>query len=522
MITILSVDNISEIDEACYSDSDMCTRFSGRNYGLSSTSENDKENIESDISVFEEPPYYSKVEFDPANCENCLRNIKNENYYRLKFYESLRIINLKDKQIADLKRNRNNYKQQLNRFRHKKSLIHVDKPKYAKEQMHKIIDQLTIHENSKTFCKMLTNYRSKNEKWPSDQKLLAQNIYYRSSATYKYLRENLNLNLPSKTSLVRWQPIKHLNPGFNLNIFSSIKEKISSMSENLKQVVLIFDEVYIKSDLIYNIYSDQIDGFVDFGTERQDKIGKIICCFMIRSIISNWKLVISYFVSNESITSEKLYLLIMENIDKCKELGVKVRAVTCDQGSSNRKAFKMCGMTATKPFFQYGDQQIIGIYDPPHLIKSVRNTLMKSDLKCPDGIVSWNIVKELYNLEKDSVTKCCPKISKKHIYPNTFEKMRVKLAVQVLSRSVAAGIKTAVHLGKIGNDNASAAMATFKFIEKFDKLFDCLNLKTKFSKKKFAGAFILDNEITEFLKYMVDYISKIKVVKKQRSTVLMD
>lgn len=97
MITILSVDNISEIDEACYSDSDMCTRFSGRNYGLSSTSENDKENIESDISVFEEPPHYSKVEFDPAKCENCLRNIKNENYYRLKFYESLRIINLKDK-----------------------------------------------------------------------------------------------------------------------------------------------------------------------------------------------------------------------------------------------------------------------------------------------------------------------------------------------------------------------------------------------------------------------------------------
>lgn len=517
MVTILSIDYNSEMDENYNNDSDMlCTDFSKNTKKTYSLPTEIKENSENDILTFEEPYYYpsSNLEIESPNCKNCLKNIKNESYYRLKYYESLKILQLRIKEIKNLKRIRNSYKQKIKRFQHRSPAVRTRKPKYVNKQINTIIDQLGIHKNPKIFCKMLMNTRTKNKKWPNEQKLLAQNIYYRSSGGYKYLRENLNFNLPSKTSLVRWQPIKHLSPGFNEIIFSGIKEKICDMSYDSKQVVLIFDEVYIKSELVYNIYSDQIDGFVDYGTERVDKMGKIVCCFMIRSIISNWKFVISYFVSSEPIKSEKLFLLINQNLDKCKDLGVKIRAIICDQGSSNRKCYKMLGMSIHRPFFEYDDQKIIGIYDPPHLIKSVRNTLLTSDLQCPDGRVSWSIIKELYELEQNSVTKCCPRITKKHIYPNQFEKMRVKLAVQVLSRSVAAGIKTAIELKKISNDNISVATATYNFIEKMDKLFDCLNSKSKYSKNKFGNAFTVNSEIAAFLDYMADYVSKIKIVKK--------
>lgn len=74
----------------------------------------------------------------------------------------------------------------------------------------------------------------------------------------------------------------------------------------------------------------------------------------------------------------------------------------------------MLGLSIERPIFSHKNQEIVGIFDAPHLIKSVRNTLLKTD-NCPDGLVSWKIIIELYNLEKNSITKCCPKLTYKHI-----------------------------------------------------------------------------------------------------------
>lgn len=57
------------------------------------------------------------------------------------------------------------------------------------------------------------------------------------------------------------------------------------------------------------------------------------------------------------------------------------------------------------------------MYDVPHLIKSVRNTLLlTNDIKTQDGVASWAVSFEIYNLEKSSVTKACHKLTQKHIY----------------------------------------------------------------------------------------------------------
>lgn len=77
----------------------------------------------------------------------------------------------------------------------------------------------------------------------------------------------------------------------------------------------------------------------------------------------------------------------------------------------------------------------------PHLIKSVRNTLLKNDNFIGNYRVSWRDIINVYNLDKQSNTaKTLLKIIDQHVNPNTFEKMREKYATQIFNHRVAAAI----------------------------------------------------------------------------------
>lgn len=62
------------------------------------------------------------------------------------------------------------------------------------------------------------------------------------------------------------------------------------------------------------------------------------------------------------------------------------------------------------------NQTNVSMYDFSHLIKSLRNGWLKCDLKTPDGTVSFHVIKELYDIEENSKTKMCPKLTKQHIF----------------------------------------------------------------------------------------------------------
>ena len=108
------------------------------------------------------------------------------------------------------------------------------------------------------------------------------------------------------------------------------------------------------------------------------------------------------------------------------------------------------------------------MYDTPHLLKSVRNNLMKYNFCTDSGVVKWQYIQEFYKSDKAMNIRLAPKLSDKHVYCNTFEKMRVRLASQVLSRTVAAGIYTHSVLGALPPE----ASATASFWYNMDILFD--------------------------------------------------
>jgi hypothetical protein len=125
-----------------------------------------------------------------------------------------------------------------------------------------------------------------------------------------------------------------------------------------------------------------------------------------------------------------------------------VKIIISDQGSNFLETMNSLGGTIDKPNFIFqgedGLKKNYMMYDPPQLIKSVRNTLrICNSIEYLGGKrASWEFIEQFYNSDKTKSLRIASKLTDKHLNPNNWERMRVSLAVQVLSESVAVGIST--------------------------------------------------------------------------------
>lgn len=125
------------------------------------------------------------------------------------------------------------------------------------------------------------------------------------------------------------------------------------------------------------------------------------------------------------------------------------------------------------------------MFDTPHLVKAVRNMLLKYDFVLDDEIISWKYIKQFYERDKKFSIRAAPKLTDSHIFPTIFQKMKVKLATQVFSATVAASLNVYIRLGALPQE----AAPTSQFIDKIDKLFDLMNSSKVINGKKFNLAF---------------------------------
>ena len=85
--------------------------------------------------------------------------------------------------------------------------------------------------------------------------------------------------------------------------------------------------------------------------------------------------------------------------------------------------------------------------------------------------------------------------------------MRVNLAAQVLSSTVAAGISALVALKNLPQE----ALTTAKFVKKFDSLFNAFNSRCTRSSQPLAHALSEASGHTEFLQDCLQYISQLRI-----------
>ena len=308
-------------------------------------------------------------------------------------------------------------------------------------------------------------------RWPLKDKMLCLSIFYQSRKAYKLLARIFKL--PSISTLKRTLRKSNVYPGFTEKIFEALAVKVKSMSDHDRQCTLIFDEIALKSEVTYDASRDKLEGFEDFGSLGQSKyIANYATVFMIRGLKAKWKQALGYFLSSGPTPPETLRNLVFQCIEKLQHIGLDVRIVLCDQGPNNRCFMeKKIAISAEKPYFYINNVKIYAMYDPPHLMKSIRNNLMKQGFKLEEKDIKWNYIVEFFEFDRKLSIRMAPKLTDFHIKLRPFASMRVNLATQVLSHSVAAGITTLCELNKLDAD----AVHTATFIKFFDKLFNTFN-----------------------------------------------
>ena len=142
-------------------------------------------------------------------------------------------------------------------------------------------------------------------------------------------------------------------------------------------------------------------------------------------------------------------------------------------GTNSVKAMKLPDSSRSELFFQFQNQAIATIYDPPHLLKCTRNLFLKYDVQFESehldsqlpAIAKWEHIKKLYEQEKHFLYSRMYKLTDDHLAPVTQCAMKVSMAAQVMSHTVAAAIYSVVSYGK------GKCLHSFCFHKKWSNLF---------------------------------------------------
>ena len=237
-----------------------------------------------------------------------------------------------------------------------------------------------------------------------------------STCTYDALRSTGVLTLPCERTLRDYTHWMEAGPGFINQVDQHLmsQTKISSLPEFQKYVCLVFDEVKIKEDLVYDKNTAEIIGFTNFGdinnqlmelehseTGSQPSLATNMLVFMVRGLFLKLEYPYAQFPC-ASLSGEHLFPIVWGCIERLEACGFKVIALTADGASCNRKFFKMHQIDSdsdkdtimeddegpeadetlpdelkvtykTTNIYSPDQRPLFFISDPPHLIKTVRN-----------------------------------------------------------------------------------------------------------------------------------------------------
>ena len=217
----------------------------------------------------------------------------------------------------------------------------------------------------------------------------------KSPACYEELRKSKILVLPSQRTLKDYRNCIRPKAGFQEEVIEELKDLTNSYFDVQRYIVLLFDEMKIMSNLVFDKVTGELIGYLDlgdpdinFGTlEKVDEIASHALVFFIRGICTELKFSLAYFATN-GVTSHQLMPLFWEAIGILElTCNLWVIASTSDGASPNRRLYRM-----HKPLDNNAEDDIcyrtINLYAPhryiyffsdvPHLVKTTRNCLYSS------------------------------------------------------------------------------------------------------------------------------------------------
>ncbi len=250
----------------------------------------------------------------------------------------------------------------------------------------------------------------------------------------------------------------------------------------------------IQSNLVFDKVSGELIGFIDLGDpmtnyatlQEEDTIASHALAFLMRGLATDLKHIIGYYFTG-NVTSIQIMPIFWKIVSVLElSLNLFVVAAINDGASPNRKFFNLhSNLVAEEPKqdIVYKTLNVFAMScfifffaDSPHLLKTATNCLYnsgsgsRSRLMWNDGnYVLFRHIANLFYSDQELALHSLPKLTLDHIVLTSYSKMKVKLATQVLSKSVA------IALEESGDEEV---LGTAKFCRMMNDFFDCTNVRS--------------------------------------------
>lgn len=377
--------------------------------------------------------------------------------------------------------------------------------------------------------------RRDDVEWSYDPetKKFAINLFFYSAKAYSYVRNVFHDSLPSVQTIKNWISKIITSPGFcdrSLFLLKMKKEELSAQSDRKLVVSIILDEMHLKKHIHFD--GKQFIGGVDLGeqnrTENEDtaeiKEASEVLVFMVNAVNMKFRIPVGYFFINGLSATKKTELL-RTCIEKIKDLGIEISNVTFDGPAAHLSMANQLGavIKPDDPDPRIGKSfdlpYLVVLFDPPHMIKLVRNAL--ASLKClclGSGKISWHFFEELYKLQYETGLHLANKLTKGHVDWQS-KKMKVSYATQVFSQSVATALDYCRDVLKLPQFKGSEETA--EFCRKMDRIFNVMNSSKKFENHDFKSAITSENK-EEWLRLFDETSTYIRSLKTPQGTRIID
>lgn len=331
--------------------------------------------------------------------------------------------------------------------------------------------------------------RSTGRRYSDEFKKFTLTVNFYSPKAYNFLRKIFYL--PHQSSIRQWSSSVNCEPGFLSEVFADLKRQVSN-DIDMSDCALLLDGMAIRKQIIYDQAKSKYIGFVDYGNlvpENSEAYASEALVFMLVGLKSKWKCPVGYFLIDKC-NADNQTSLIKTCLSLAADNGLRISSVTCDGTSTNISSLKNLGCVFTDDIdtsvvkFKHPtrDYYVYATLDACHMLKLARNCLGDlGHIQSDTGVISWKYIQCLHTLQESEGFNLANKLHTGHVNWRK-QKMKVKLAAQTLSSSVADALEFLEKDAKLPEfQNCSA---TIEFIRYIDRMFDFLN-----SRHKLMGGF---------------------------------
>ena len=214
-----------------------------------------------------------------------------------------------------------------------------------------------------------------------------------SGKSYDLLRTSGCVKLPSQSTLRDYTHHIPAKIGFSAEVDQHIVDVAFLSKELNRYIILIMDEMHIKHDLVYDKHEGSLIGFVDLGstnnqllefenalaaTTTDPKLASTMLTFMVRGLLCKFNYPYAQFACDD-LSGSQLFEPMWEAVGRLERLGFCVLGVTCDGATPNRRLWRLHGgkdelVYKVPNIFADDKRDLYFISDPPHLLKTIRNS----------------------------------------------------------------------------------------------------------------------------------------------------